>query len=92
MSAEPLPTPPGLGHTRPDLDRVRSVWLGAADLLLGFVPAWGAAGTAGSEVRELAGAVATGAVGAGWVTVVTAPPSSPSSFVQTRREGGVTSM
>src|SRR5438477_7874344 len=26
------------------------------------------------------------------VTVVTAPPSSPSSLVQTRREGGVTSM
>src|SRR4051812_17968241 len=26
------------------------------------------------------------------VTVVTAPPSPPSSFVQTRREGGVTSM
>src|SRR5690348_7763777 len=25
------------------------------------------------------------------VTVVTAPPSSPSSFVQTRRDGGVTS-
>src|SRR6187401_1388203 len=26
------------------------------------------------------------------VTVVTGPPSSPSSFVQTMREGGVTSM
>jgi pyridinium-3,5-biscarboxylic acid mononucleotide synthase len=38
MSAEPVPTPPGLGHTRPDLDRVRRVGMPEAVYAQGKTP------------------------------------------------------